>query len=354
MSSMLSQQTSILFRLLLNDTTLLNDMDTLNVDWASVLREGLVQRIFVETYERLQQVNSDYSKATKLNAILQTNTKVYDDLRRRSLAGVEIVGKIASLFETHDIQHVFIKTLEYFPNFGSDIDILVRTDDMAKAKTALLRSGFRSRQTSLPDKVLRKFACVHPISTNYVVELYPQMSRIGEKWSSEEEIIRNKRVWRYSDTKAYIPSDDHNFLLTCIHAVYRHGEITMKETLNVMRIIQNDKMDWLQVKANMRKLGIASGARFLLAFVNGISRQLISQNHARISFDDQKWLKFGAPKVGQVPFYEIPLSFLVKAFLSKVANDLPIDLKSALRVPLPLLLIMLKRLGARANQLRLR
>jgi hypothetical protein len=345
---MLSQETKILFKVLLRDRFLHDELLDPMVNWDLVLKLGLLQGVFVEVYETLQQFASNDVKTRQLSLILHREKDVYSQLKKRCLAGLEITGKVAHLFEKYDIRYVFIKTLEYYPNFGSDIDILVHREDIRRASSALLNNGFEQCRISAPDKILKKFVCSNPLDMTYKIELYPQMSRVGEKWVNEEVVIRTGRVWQYEDIRAYIPNELYNFLLTCVHAVYRHGEFTVKEIINLIRFLRRNKINWKEITDITSQFGMSFGAFFAIAVIDELYKQIFGQTIPREGKKLIQNLQFNIEMERRF-LYKIPIPTLIKAFVLKMASDIPKDLRSGVIIPAPLCLIILKRLREKSK-----
>ena len=336
----------VLIKILLIMQTFIDSIDISQVDWETVLSLGYFQRMFLSSYEQVLNLANAESKRSKINHSkinysLEKWKDIYGKQIERSNSGLRMTQNIAKIFDSHKIKYVFFKTLEYYPDFGSDIDILVAKEDMKIAVSSFLEHGFIKCGMSLADKMLRKFVCYNLEDTSFKIELYPGMSRIGEKWLDDEAIIRNREIWKNNNFGTYVPNDCDNILLTCIHAVFRHGELRFKEIINLLRISQKNSSSWNKLGYPECRTGLKMGIEFVEYTVNSVYPKFLIHNirngshevdpESKISCQDREFS------------HCVPLKSLFKVFGLEFAGTSPKGFKGRILIPAPLILIIATR-----------
>ena len=129
-------------------------------DWDTIVELGSRHLILPTLYIRLKQKSLLDVLPLELKEYLEELTSIN---RNRNVSLLNDANEISKLFQTHKINHVFLKGIallssEYYKDTGermiADIDILVDENDITKAYQLLLNNDFDSAEESPLNKHL--------------------------------------------------------------------------------------------------------------------------------------------------------------------------------------------------------
>ncbi|MCL5318788.1 MAG: nucleotidyltransferase family protein [Thaumarchaeota archaeon] len=195
------------------------------------------------TYRFLSKVTvSSTSLRERLASLLDA-----ENLRQKRI--LALVDRVNNLLVEGGVEHVLMKTMDNYPDFGHDIDYLVDGDfDTARRLIESKLGGKRVKRLSVADRIVGKKAFTIPeplgCGAGVEVEIYPRVSQVGEKNLFTEIILERAKNIEIGGIRARVPSKEDQLLITCVHAFYRSLGIRLSEIYNSINLIKGGGLDW--------------------------------------------------------------------------------------------------------------
>lgn len=237
-------------------------------------------------------------------------------------------------------EYVFFKTLEHYPDLGNDIDILTPGKGIIQIMNVF--SGKYGATRSIVEKLTGKF--IINLQNLCFLEFYSSLSNFGEKYLSEDSIVKRSKLIEINGFKFKVPSNEDAFLIIIIHSMYRHGGILkLSEFYQAVLILGSNSIDWNYLYNMCHTWGITAG---LFCFLNIIS-SVYSDSKLLACLPDLRQINFPNCKkyvVRKFPFH-VSFSTIIQLFLFKSIHDLRNKrIKSAFKTSLSCLYKMFERI----------
>ncbi len=218
----------------------------------SLLEEHIEQNLdeILKTAWRNRVTYRFLSKVTVTSSSLHdrlTMLKEAEDLRQKRI--LALIDRVNNLLVEGEVEHVLMKTMDNYPDFGHDIDYLVDGDfDIAKNLIESKLGGKRVKRLSVADRIVGKKAYTIPeplgCGAGVEVEIYPRVSQVGERNLFTELILERSKSTEIGGIRARVPSKEDQLLITCVHAFYRSLGIRLSEIYNSINLIKSGNLDW--------------------------------------------------------------------------------------------------------------
>lgn len=198
-----------------NEAELRTQLSSATTDWEWFVKASSQLGVMTSAYCRLEQKRLLDLLPKDLNSYLSEITKIN---RSRNQALLQQVKELSEIFNTHNINHVFIKgcallAAGYFKDYAErligDIDLLVEPTDLYKAEQLLLNLNYVASKTTLFGKYKRHRhlpRLVHPDRLG-AVEIHSKILRktIPEVLNPEK-ILEHKIILN----NVYVPRAESN------------------------------------------------------------------------------------------------------------------------------------------------
>ena len=164
----------------------------------------------------------------------------------------EELFRLVDLFESHNIDVIFIKPVSYLPIDSDNYDILVRREELTRAFAALKREGFvHQRRCVEPDKYL--FREVKRAKTFVAVHLHTRIAWDGVRFLEPEVAWKRHRIIRLHGRRVRFLSFDHNLLVTFAHLYFENHTFRLSDLGYAMEDMLSHQVNWDYVVEAARK-----------------------------------------------------------------------------------------------------
>lgn len=230
-----------------------------------------------------------------------------------------LMKKINTLFMRHDINFVFIKSLDHYPDAGNDVDILTFSNHKDLINDLLQKefsAKINQKAPSFSDRMSEKINYL--IKDNPALEIHhDRLGQLGDMPEFAKYILEhkvNKKIQYNGETiELPYPEPNSSLMLQILQRIYRHFYIRVSDIENSMNIIKEPSFNLASFLKITGLFGIKPGAYCYLHYLNQLH---LSMFQVPVRDDFQKMLNDAVEERERVyfndiiykrPYYRVPL-----------------------------------------------
>jgi hypothetical protein len=200
-----------------------------------------------------------------------------------------------------------IKSLDHWPDFGTDLDLL--TCSYEKKVTAIMteRFGASIETPSWSDRVAQKANFRIPGLSELVEIHFGRLGQAGENTKLAARIM-DRRVKREVAGKFFwVPAPEERILLATLQRLYRHYYVRICNIVNTEEQVDSASVDFDDLRRAAKCAGIWPGVATYLRLVSGYTHHYSGRH---LALPKRVWLatSFGIEKVyANTGFLRVPL-----------------------------------------------
>jgi Uncharacterised nucleotidyltransferase len=179
--------------------------------------------------------------------------------RKRIREALPYLKAICRELEAAGCPVVVIKTLEHWPDFGSDLDLFVTDDE--RCVFDILRSKFRARSTtrSWADFLSHKRSFQLPGLQTPVEVHIDRLGQAGELVQLAKRIVTRRRLMPFDGLAFAVPAPEERVIVTSLERMYRHLYFRISDLLNLARLVQGGELVFAELEVVAKQNGIWPG-----------------------------------------------------------------------------------------------
>lgn len=183
------------------------------------------------------------------------------------------VRGICAAFEAAGLDVTVIKSLDHWPDLGSDIDLYTNADP--EAVIQLMKSGFHAKLAprSWGDRLARKWNFLLPDMKEPVEIHAGRLGQTGEQVDLAVAIPRRSRVVEIEGDRYRVPSATDRLLISTLQRMYRHFYFRLCDILDSMQLVESGAVDFADLERTASAAGIWEGAASYLKIVSDYVRK---------------------------------------------------------------------------------
>lgn len=178
--------------------------------------------------------------------------------------------EVNALFKQQGFDSLLIKSVGFFPPETSNIDVLVRHQNLTKARECLLKLGYIHHKRYLrPDKFL--FPRFLGAERDSLIHLHTRVSW-GPPFLDEQRIWDRCRTTIEGDLQ---PAAEQAFMITLAHNFYEDSEYDLWD-LAKLRLCKPSELDWNEIFPETKRWGWKNGMALSLLVLNQAHESLFN------------------------------------------------------------------------------
>lgn len=186
----------------------------------------------------------------------------------RIRVAVQYLEAICRELEAVDCPVVVIKTLEHWPDFGSDLDLFTTGDE--RRVLDLLRKKFRARSTtrSWGDYLSHKRSFKLP-GLQITAEVHVnRLGQAGEHVQLAKRIVTRRQPMHVDGYTFQVPAPEERVIVTSLERMYRHLYFRICDIVNLATLIQSGVLAFGELQTVAERHGIWPGVAACLKIVS--------------------------------------------------------------------------------------
>lgn len=186
----------------------------------------------------------------------------------RIAACIQCLPSILRELEAAGVSAAIIKSLDHWPDFGSDIDLF--TDASEGVVSAIMRDRFDAEVVppTLGDRLANKVNYRIPGMAELVEIHFGRLGQTGEHVELARRVLKRRRIENFNGEFLAIPAPEERLLLATLQRMYRHFYIRICDIANAIRIVESGEVDFDELWRVSHNTGIWPGVATYLKLVS--------------------------------------------------------------------------------------
>src|ERR1022692_309204 len=239
-------------------------------EWSDFLRFAELQRVSLRTLQLLE-------KWIVANAL----TPRFDELDDRRQVEEQKIGcalaaldKVVRALELTGHSPIVIKTLDHWPDIGSDLDLFIAATEGDTVRAMQSELQAEPQPQSWGDRLAHKW--------NFRIPGLPQLVEIhvgclgqtGEQdelpaYLEETSVMRDVGPFRFR-----VPAPEEQVTLATLQRMYRHFYIRFTDLLNLTGLVRAGRLDFTRLRTSTQRWSIWPGVAILLKIASDYNKRL--------------------------------------------------------------------------------
>lgn len=162
---------------------------------------------------------------------------------------------------------VVIKSLDHWPDLGSDLDLLVCSEEARVVKIMHERFGAALEAQAWSDRVARKLNFRLPGLPELVEVHFGRLGQAGEQLHLAEQILARRKHREFGGHVFPVPSAEDRILLATLQRLYRHYYIRICDFADTAQLLNSGEVDCDTLRGSAKQAGIWPGVATFLRLV---------------------------------------------------------------------------------------
>jgi len=236
-----------------------NDLVTL-ANWNHVLVRGL--EVFLEM---MPESDDDIRAAWARDALATERARI-------SLA-LSFLSDICAAFGSESYDVAVIKSLDHWPDLGSDLDLY--TNARSEVITEFMKRRFAAHTApqSWGDRLAGKWNFSIPGLPEAVEIHMGRLGQTGEQVAVASHLVKRSRLVMIGDYPFRVPSVSDRVMISTLQRMYRHFYVRLCDIVDSAELLKAGVIDFEDLRLSARNADIWEGVATYLAIVSGYVKQ---------------------------------------------------------------------------------
>jgi len=236
-------------------------------DFCAFLDQAQAQRVL----RRIVEVLNDHLVRAK-QAVAEQVEFALSEERKRIKNVTAFLGAIVDKFEQCGHPIVVMKTLDHWPDTGSDLDLLVMAQD--ETVCHILESEFDARKQSQSwgDRLASKLNFRIPGLSELVEVHVGCLGQTGEQKALAKGLVARKVYETFGQHSFPVPMPEDRIVIATLQRMYRHFYFRLTDIVNILGLLAQDRVDFdeLQAIAEIGTVWPGVATLLLIVFQHGL------------------------------------------------------------------------------------
>ena len=207
------------------------------------------------------------SKAGDPTRTAWADTAIAAERSRRDNA-VSLLASICKEFNEHQKPIVVIKSLDHWPDLGSDLDLYTDANPADVIQLMKQRFGATVAPRSWGDRLAGKWNFIIPELPELVEIHVGRLGQTGEQSAFSASLIRRSRHFLINDISFRVPSSSDRLVISTLQRMYRHFYFRLCDIVDSASLVESDSIDYADLRDIAASAGIWEGVATYLAIVS--------------------------------------------------------------------------------------
>jgi hypothetical protein len=188
--------------------------------------------------------------------------------RKRIETAIALLGAICDAFAESGLDVAVIKSLDHWPDLGSDLDLY--TDANSDQVCALMKRRFKARiaSRSWGDRLACKWNFLIPGLPEAVEVHIGRLGQTGEQVSVASSLLKRSRTIEICDRMFRVASISDRLMIATLQRMYRHFYFRLCDIVDTAAIADGGAIDYLRLRIMAIEAGIWEGVATYLGVIS--------------------------------------------------------------------------------------
>jgi hypothetical protein len=237
-------------------------------EFGDVLELAQLNHVLVRFVERLPKFDRHEENAARVR---QANDALAPE-KVRIATGLHVLHQVCAAFQEQEFDVLVIKSLDHWPDFGSDLDLFThaRPDNVVRLLTN--RFGARVAARSWGDQIAGKWNFYLPDLAEPVEVHIGRLGQTGEQAALASSLIDRARQITVAGYLFRVPSAEDRIMISTLQRMYRHFNLRLCDLLEIAQLADSGLIDFENLHDSASVAGIWEGVATYLTIVSNYAR----------------------------------------------------------------------------------
>jgi hypothetical protein len=174
-------------------------------------------------------------------------------------------------FEGHEV--AVIKSLDHWPDLGSDLDLYTDASSKDVSKFMVARFGARIASRSWGDRLAGKWNFLVP-GLDEAVEIHVgRLGQTGEQIAIASHLMERTRRVMIGNQSFRVTSTSDRLMISTLQRMYRHFYFRLCDVIDSAGLVEMGAIDWQDLRSHATNAGIWEGVATYLVIVSDYVRK---------------------------------------------------------------------------------
>lgn len=237
-------------------------------EFQEFLRLADIHHVTIRALQVLQKAATSRDNAE----VIERCENVFQAERRRIAHAVELLAPVCQALEAAGIHTSVIKSLDHWPDLGSDLDLYTSGD--AQTVMRVMREQFQAEQEarSWGDHLANKW--------NFKVPGLPELIEIHVRYlgqTGEHQAVARRVIERRVEKTVHgltfpVPAPEERIIISTLQRMYRHFYFRLCDMADTAALLENRVVDFATLRQAAEEGGIWRGVATFLLLVSEYTR----------------------------------------------------------------------------------
>lgn len=188
--------------------------------------------------------------------------------RVRIKNAISFLSQICSTFTLHGYSVAVIKSLDHWPDLGSDLDLFTNAKSGDVIRLMEREFGARSASRSWGDRLACKWNFILPRLPELIEIHVGRLGQTGEQLFIAFSLIDRTRCITVDELMFRVPSVSDRLMISTLQRMYRHFYFRLCDVLDTTQLVTTGSIDYDDLYDAAQSAGIWEGVATYLAIVS--------------------------------------------------------------------------------------
>lgn len=220
----------------------------------------------LETYIALLRRKRDFGRSQWAECALAAE-------RERISRAIYFLRGVCQAFERYGVDVLVIKSLDHWPDLGSDLDLYTNAAPSDVFHLMRERFGANIASRSLGDRMAHKWNFNIPGLEEPVEVHIGRLGQMGEQAAVATSLMGCARTIASAGYTFRVPSIEHRLIISVLQRMYRHMYFRLCDILDTAGLADSNAVDYALLRSLAEGAGIWEGVATYLAIVSDYVRK---------------------------------------------------------------------------------
>lgn len=215
----------------------------------------------MEAYRALMLSVNDAARAARALEILDTE-------QQRIATATSHLHRICAGFDAAGLDVTVIKTLDHWPDFGSDIDLYTNTAPEIACAQMQKAFGATISERSWGDRLAGKWNFEIPGLPESVEIHMCRLGQTGEHTRLAHNVPARSRTLKFGEYSFRVASASDRIMISTLQRMYRHFYFRLCDILDSAWLVTSGQIDWEDLRREAQACGIWEGTATYMVLVS--------------------------------------------------------------------------------------
>jgi hypothetical protein len=215
----------------------------------------------LRVFERMMESAGDAERA-------QWASRTIDVERTRVQNALSYLHAICERFRAAGCDAIVIKSLDHWPDLGSDLDLYTNADAAVVVDVMKKSFGARLASRSWGDRLANKWNFIVPGLPELVEVHVGRLGQTGEQVAIANSLVERSRTAQIENYVFRVPVVDDRLMICTLQRMYRHFYIRLCDIVDTAALLAVETVDYESFRLFARRVGIWDGVAAFLTVVS--------------------------------------------------------------------------------------